>query len=323
MTNMTERHTTPRATTRHVCKCVLVLLLAVGTSPVAARAQGVTTSWTPAPTTFADTVHWDTQVVRGNRQMSTTIYHTDPNHPCTPIYSIAITDSDYARGAAAHKWLSASGACNFGSSGIASGNFYVLASMDLVSKCQGHTGPLSYTHKLWMSLFSTQSSSPSQITQQLTQEGAYPFISNIDGYKPVTIMVNLTCIGPPPPPPPVFTITSATVKPVAYRGACPANVPFTASFATNGLTGGVAVRFEFSDGATSPTTLYHSSGAGVAVNYTRSFTGATSGQVRANGSGVVSPFVSYSVTCITPTQAVPLQRPIPAPVQRVPIKPGR
>ncbi len=287
-----------RATLRAPASAALALAL----FGPAAGAQAHT-SWTPKPVMFTLTANWDKNTVDGNRQMSAQVWHTDASSPCTPIYEFAITDSAYAAGSAAHKWVSIPGGkCDFGSSGISTGQFYMLATMELLDRCRGKTGPLSYSHKIWLSLVSNPNLSPSDLKAQLLGGASYPFVAAIDGYKETTITVNLTCVGPPPPPPPQFTVTGVTTPPVTYAGSCPANVQFKGTVNVN-MTGGVQTRFEFSDGSSSPTVLYHVSAPGTTLSYTRQFTTSQTGYVRLHGNGIVSPNASYTITCKAPLSA--------------------
>jgi hypothetical protein len=258
------------------------------------------TTWTVNPTTFALSVKWDSNIVTGNRQMAATIQHSDPTSPCSRIYQVAITDSAHAPAGAALKWLPiAGGSCDFGPAGVSTGQFYALYSGEFVERCRGKNGPLSLRRKIWLSLFSNASPSEADTRQQLTQGPSYPFIANVDGYKETELTVNMTCIAPPPPPPPPppkLTITGVTMAPATFTGACPANVNFTGKVSVN-ITGGVQTRFEFSDGVSSPTALWHANAPGMTATYTRTFKTSTTGFVRLHAGALVTDNTPYTVTC--------------------------
>ena len=275
----------------------MTAVVALFATPLVAGGQAHT-SWTLSPTSFALTVNYDSNTVAGNRQTSAVIHHSDSNSPCSRIYQAAITDSAYAPGGGAHKWLSfAGGTCDFGAAGATTGDFYALASGEFTELCRGKSGALPVIHrKFWLSLFSTPSPSPTDVKQQLTQGLSYPFIANTDGYKEAWLDINVTCVTPPPPPPPVFTVTGADMSPVTYTGACPASVRFSGKVFVN-MTGGVPTRFEFSDGVSSPTLLYHANAPGVTASYNREFKASASGFVRLHGGPQVSGNTPYTITC--------------------------
>ena len=128
------------------------------------------------------------------------------------------------------------------------------------------------------------------------QGPSYPFIAKVDGYKETWLDINVTCVAPRPSPAPVFTVTGADMSPVAYTGVCPASVRFSGRASVN-MTGGVPSRFEFSDGVSSPTLLYHINAPGGTASYDREFKAPTSGFVRLHGRPQTSANTPSTITC--------------------------